>query len=72
MQNTRCTRQVFQINPPISKVSLTCIESHLHISRNMKYKDRYDYFYSNGIDYDMVERYYVKVVALNENISKTQ
>lgn len=57
--------QVFQINPPICKVSIQCIAEHLEVTRFMNYKDRNDYFYSNGIDYDNVKKYYDKVLKLN-------
>lgn len=59
-------RQIFQTNPPICKVSLSCIENHIQVVRHMSYKDKCDYLYSNGIDYDMVHKYYDVVLQLNK------
>lgn len=59
---------VFQITPPICKVTLQCISDHLDVTRFMKYKDKVDYFYSNGVDYDNVNKYYYTILKLNNMV----
>lgn len=49
---------VFQVKPPICKVTYRDISDALEVSRKMSTRDKRDYFYSNGIDYDNVEKYW--------------
>lgn len=62
--------QVFQVKTTI-KISLHDVEDALTASRKLRYDDKKNYFYSNGIDYDNVEKYYDFVMRQNEKIKKT-
>jgi len=49
---------VFQVKPPICKVTYRDVSDALEVSRKMSIRDKRDYFYSNGIDYDNVVKYW--------------
>lgn len=58
--------QIFQINPPITQVTLNSIEDCLNsCSKSDTFQQRVEIFYSNGIDYDKVSKYYDYVKCLN-------
>jgi hypothetical protein len=58
--------QIFQTNPPIVKnISIVYIRELNEASNRMSVDSKRQYFYSNGVDYDMVEKYYDKVTSLN-------
>lgn len=63
--------QVFQTNPPtVKNISLVHIRELNEASIRMSIDNKRQYFYSNGVDYDMVDKYYDTVVSLNSAYQK--
>lgn len=56
---------VFQADRRFEPVTMLDIEDLLEASINMRPLEKRDYFYSNGVDYENVVRYYGKVQRLN-------
>jgi len=60
--------KIFHVNPQFIDVSLNDIEDCLSSSctNNINYQQKKELFYSNGIDYDKVFKYYTFVKTLNK------
>jgi O-methyltransferase involved in polyketide biosynthesis len=59
-------RMVFQINSPTTAyISVTDVADALQACQTMSERNRRDYMYGLGIDYDRVMKYYMMVLKLN-------
>jgi hypothetical protein len=66
----RDRRQIFQTAPPTaSNISLRYIEELSEAAVRLSERDKYDYFYSNGVDYERVKAYYDIVSRLNSCVA---
>lgn len=65
---SRPRRTVFQINPPWKEVTLDDIADAFHATHKLHPRDRKQYFYSIGIDYDNVMEYFTRVVKWNQQL----
>jgi len=66
----RDRRQIFQTAPPTtSSISLRYIEELSEAAVRLSERDKHDYFYSNGVDYDRVKAYYDIVSRLNGSVT---
>lgn len=71
-----CSRPVFNSRSHAFRkrrepISLRYVDDALAASLGLSHRDRVDYFEANGIDYDMVERYYEVVHSLNESYRRS-
>jgi hypothetical protein len=62
--NITRSRQVFQIEPALTQVTYDDIEDALTASQKLTVPQKREYFYSQGIDYDNVSKYYEKLRLL--------
>jgi hypothetical protein len=58
--------EIFQVNPPFVKVNLFDIEDCLASSDTLSFQERQELFYSKGIDYDKVFKYFNYINDLNK------
>ena len=65
-------RQIFQVENSFRPVSFQDIEDCLTVSHNMKSHEAKEYMYSNGIDYDRVQKYYYLVQTLEHKYNNVQ
>lgn len=64
----RCTgRSVFQVHQRVP-VTLDDVRECIDASHRLNPKDKEQYFYANGVDYDHVQKYYETVLQMNKNI----
>jgi hypothetical protein len=61
---TRAYPQVFQVTPPITRISYNDINDAIDASKKLSEKDKKEYFYSIGINYDNVKKYYNYILTL--------
>jgi hypothetical protein len=63
---------IFQVNPPITRVTYNDINDAIDASYKLSESNKLQYFYTIGIDYDNVKKYYDYVLFIEKvyNINK--
>ena len=72
MQPPKGERCVFQTNPPRANVTYADVSEALDATHKLRYKDKVEYFYCRGIDYQSVIKYYDVMIRMEASIEKDQ